>query len=265
MSASQKPCQVRSPVSDFVLRLGFSVLVGTAISAGILLAVLEYYKRRKPDAYLSRNVWLSLSMIGPNVLTYTILAPWWAFAYQQAAGLTQFSWPVTTGTLAAAFVVCDLSYFTEHSCGHRFRFLWGLHHGAHHTSDLYNVPLAYRVSFMTQFVTPVFYLPWVLLGLHPLVVLGFQLFVFHYQAWLHTEQIGRLGVLDRLINTPAVHRVHHSAAPDHKAVNLGGVLMIWDHLFRTYRPPLENLTYGIAGRPATSSYTGLYLDPWRSG
>lgn len=255
-----------SVTDDLALRLGFSVLVGMAITAGILLAILEFKSRRgRRDEYLSRNIWLSLSMIGPNVLTYVVLAPWWAFTYEIASGLTDFSLPVTAATLLAAFVACDFSYFAEHTCGHRVRLFWGLHHGAHHTSDLYNVPLAYRVSFVTQFITPVFYLPWVLLGFHPLVVLGFQLFVFHYQAWLHTEAIGRLGLLDKLINTPAVHRVHHSADPAHRAVNLGGVLMIWDHLFRTYRAPLEPVAYGIAGQAPSSTFVGLYLDPWKTG
>ena len=179
-------------MGDFELRLGFSVLVGTAITVGIMLAIYEHTRQPTRDDYRRRNVWLSLSMIGPNALTYVLLAPWWAFVYASVAGLSQADLPVNLMTLAAAFIAADLSYFIEHSSGHRIRLMWSLHHGAHHTSDLYNVPLAYRVSFMTQLVSPLFYVPWVLLGFHPMVVLGFQLFVFHYQAWLHTEKIGRL-------------------------------------------------------------------------
>lgn len=197
------------------------------------------------------------------MLMYVVVAPWWAFVYQNIAEWTPRTIAIDAVSLLAAFVACDLSYYVEHRCGHQIRILWRLHHGTHHHSDLYNVPLAYRVNFLTQLTTPLFYLPWLLLGFHPLVILGFQLFVFHYQAWIHTETIGRLGVLDFVINTPGVHRMHHSSDPAHQAVNLGGVTMLWDHLFRTYCTPGDEVNYGVAGIPATTTYAGVYLDPWR--
>ena len=251
-------------MSDYSLRLGLSVLVGLAITAGLMLATWEYMGRtRERNDYISRNMKLSLSALGPNVLMYVVLAPWWAFVYQQIAEFVPRSIAINAGSLLAAFVVCDLSYYVEHRCGHKILFLWRLHHGTHHHSDLYNVPLAYRVSFLTQITAPLFYIPWLLLGLHPLLIVGFQVFVLHYQAWIHTETIGRLGILDRLFNTPAVHRMHHSNEPAHRAVNLGGVTLMWDHLLRTYCAPQDDVTYGVAGRPATTTYRGIYLDPWR--
>lgn len=251
-------------MSDFSLRLGFSVLVGLAITAGLMLAAWEYLGRpAEPNAHTNRNVKLSLSTLGPNVFMYVVLAPWWAFVYQQMAAFTPRDVAINAASLLAAFVACDLSYYVEHRCGHRIRILWRLHHGTHHGSDLYNIPLAYRVNFLTQFTTPLFYLPWLLLGFHPMVILGFQLFVFHYQAWIHTERIGQLGFLDRVINTPGVHRMHHSKDPVHQAVNLGGVTLLWDHLFKTYCAPQDEVDYGVSGLPATSTYTGIYLDPWR--
>lgn len=251
-------------MSEFSLRLGFSVLIGFVIAAGLSLAAWEYLGR--PDRWNDhsrRNVKLSLSALGPNILTFVVLAPWWAIVYYEVAAFTPRSIAMNATSLFLAFVACDLSYYVEHRCGHRIRFLWRLHHGTHHHSDHYNVPLAYRVSFLTQLTTPLFYIPWLLLGFHPLLIVGFQVFVLHYQAWIHTETIGRLGILDRLINTPAVHRMHHSSKPEHQAVNLGGVTMLWDHLFRSYCAPQNEVQYGVAGTPATSTYAGLYLDPWR--
>lgn len=262
--ASRLRSASHSIVSEFSLRLGFSVLIGLAITAGITLAIWEYVGRPGLwNEHSRRNVKLSLSALGPNILTFVVLAPGWAFVYQQAAAFTQYSIATNAASLFAAFVACDFSYYVEHRCGHRIQFLWRLHHGTHHHSDLYNVPLAYRVSFLTHVTTPLFYIPWLLLGFHPLLIVGFQVFVLHYQAWIHTETIGRLGVLDWLINTPAVHRMHHSNKPAHQAVNLGGVTLLWDHLFQTYCAPQERVDYGAAGVPATRSYGGLYLDPWR--
>jgi sterol desaturase/sphingolipid hydroxylase (fatty acid hydroxylase superfamily) len=256
----------RLVVSEFSLRVGFSVLIGLVITAGLILAIFEYVGRsRLKDGYPFDSVKLSLSALGPNLVTFVVLAPYWATVYLQVGEFVPRSIPISGLSLFAAFMACDLSYYVEHRCGHQIRLLWRLHHGTHHHSDLYNVPLAYRVSFLTQVTAPLFYIPWLFLGFHPLLIVGFQVFVLHYQAWIHTETIGRLGILDTLINTPAVHRMHHSKRPEHQAVNLGGVTLLWDHLLRTYCAPQDDVNYGVEGAPASSTYSGIYLDPWRRG
>jgi sterol desaturase/sphingolipid hydroxylase (fatty acid hydroxylase superfamily) len=251
-------------VTEFSLRIGFAVLTALAITVAFALAAWEYFGRPRPWSERARqNLKVSLSAIGPNVATFLLVAPWWAIVYFQAADYAQRNIEVTLLSLTGAFIACDFSYYIEHRCGHKIRLLWRLHHGAHHHSDLYNIPLAYRVSFLTQFTSPIFYIPWLLLGFHPLLIVGFQVVVLHYQAWIHTELIGQLGILDRWFNTPAIHRMHHSKDPAHKDVNLGGVLMIWDHLFGSYCAPEEEVSYGVAGVPATTSFAGVYLDPWK--
>lgn len=56
-----------------------------------------------------------------------------------------------------------------------------------------------------------FHLPLVLLGFHPALVILGELSLQAYQLWIHTEVIGRLGPLDRVLNTPSNHRVHHGS------------------------------------------------------
>jgi sterol desaturase/sphingolipid hydroxylase (fatty acid hydroxylase superfamily) len=251
-------------VTEFSLRLGFSILVGFAIAAGFVLFAWEHIGHpQRWTASARRNMRLSLSALGPNILMFLVIAPWWALVYFQVAAWAPRTVELSAVSVVAAFIACDLSYYVEHRCGHRIRFLWRLHHGTHHHSDLYNIPLAYRVNFLTQITTPVFYIPWLLLGFHPLLIVGFQVFVLHYQAWIHTETIGQLGILDRMINTPAAHRMHHSRDPAHQAVNLGGVMMLWDHLFRSYCAPQDDVDYGVEGVAPTTTFAGIYLDPWR--
>ena len=253
-------------VSEFSIRVGFGALIALVITAGLSLGVWEYVKySRSKSGYPIQSAKLSLSALGPNVLSFVLLAPYWGAVYLQVGAFTPRNFPINAATLLAAFIACDLSYYIEHWCGHKIRFLWRLHHGTHHHSDLYNVPLAYRVNFLTQITAPLFYIPWLFLGFHPLLIVGFQVFVLHYQAWIHTETIGRLGILDMFFNTPAVHRMHHSNNAAHQAVNLGGVTMLWDHLLRTYCAPQDGVVYGVADTPATTSYLGVYLDPWRRG
>ena len=55
------------------------------------------------------------------------------------------------------------------------------------------------------------------------------------QFWVHTCLIRRLPApIEYLFSTPSHHRVHHDRRV-HK--NFGGVLIIWDRLFGTYRAP----------------------------
>lgn len=51
-----------------------------------------------------------------------------------------------------------------------------------------------------------------------------------YQFWVHTEHIGRLGVLEYIFITPSNHRIHHAQNDDYLDANYGGVFIIWDRI-----------------------------------
>ena len=73
-----------------------------------------------------------------------------------------------------------------------------------------------------------------LLGFDPLLVFFAVQINTAYQTWIHTQKIGRLGILEGVINTLTLHRVHHASNPGYIDKNFGGILMIWDRLFGTY-------------------------------
>jgi sterol desaturase/sphingolipid hydroxylase (fatty acid hydroxylase superfamily) len=52
---------------------------------------------------------------------------------------------------------------------------------------------------------------------------------------VHTELIGRLGVLDRILVTPSNHRVHHGQNDYCIDKNYGGILILWDRSVRHLR------------------------------
>jgi len=244
-----------------------SVPVGFCMSAGLLMAWEEWRWMRATGRLTpraTREMRMSLSLLPPNVVASLVAGGAWTaiFLAAQAHAL----WRMEFGVAAAiaAFVASDLSYYWEHRCAHRVGFLWKLYHAAHHSSPDYTVATAYRVSFLNQAFAPAFYLPWVLLGLPAILVLAFQLTCFHYQAWLHTESIERLPLLDPWLNTPANHRVHHSTAERHRDRNMGAVLMLWDRLFGTYAAPEPGLEYGIAGSATPRRWWEIYVQPWRA-
>jgi sterol desaturase/sphingolipid hydroxylase (fatty acid hydroxylase superfamily) len=70
---------------------------------------------------------------------------------------------------------------------------------------------------------------------------------------VHTEKVGKLGILDWLFNTPSNHRVHHGSNPEYIDKNLGGILMIYDHLLGTYAKETTKPVYGITHNINTSN------------
>jgi sterol desaturase/sphingolipid hydroxylase (fatty acid hydroxylase superfamily) len=103
----------------------------------------------------------------------------------------------------------------------------------------------------------------VVAGFEPVVVAGLQVFTIHYQAWVHTRAIGRLPLLDALLNTPGNHRMHHDIAMPARGVNFGGIFVIWDRLFGTYAAPQAVRGFGIAGQPAPDNWLEIYTHPFR--
>jgi len=65
-----------------------------------------------------------------------------------------------------------------------------------------------------------------------------------YQFLQHTELVGRLGVVDRMLMTPSNHRVHHGRNALYLDRNYGNILLLWDHVFGTWQPETEPVAYG---------------------
>ena len=166
------------------------------------------------------------------------------------AGITffsQFSFthlPVNILTMLLAIAIADFSYYWEHRTEHSIRFFWA-YHNVHHSSTDYNLTVASRLSWLEVCFLWIFYIPMALLGFDPLQILIAVQMTALYQIWIHTQKIGSLGILEKIINTPSLHRVHHGSNSIYIDKNFGGVLMFWDRLFGTYQPETEPVVYGL--------------------
>ena len=158
--------------------------------------------------------------------------------------LTPYQLPVNGLTIAGVIVAADFAYYWEHRTSHEIRLLW-TGHAVHHSSPIFNTAVAFRFGPFEPVLAVLFHLPLVLLGFHPALVILGELTVQAYQFWIHTDVIGRLGPLDRVLNTPSNHRVHHGSDAKYLDRNHGGILMVWDHLFGTYQAEEETPTYGL--------------------
>ncbi|MDX2224256.1 MAG: sterol desaturase family protein [Rhodospirillaceae bacterium] len=206
----------------------------------------------------------SYATVLPTVAVQGLAFAWWWAAYSAVARIAPFEITTTWASAIVCIVVVDLLYYWDHRLGHAVRGLWAVYHSVHHSSPSFDQSTAFRISFVDQFIVPVFYLPAVVAGFDPWLIVAAQSLVLAYQSWIHTEMIGRLGWLDLIVNTPSNHRVHHGAQPCYRDMNYGGILMIWDHLFGTYRAETERPAYGLV-TPIWSNdpVTVMGCEAWR--
>jgi sterol desaturase/sphingolipid hydroxylase (fatty acid hydroxylase superfamily) len=142
------------------------------------------------------------------------------------------------------FFLDDLCYYWYHRAHHEVRVLWASH-VVHHSSQRYNFSTALRQTW-TPFGALPFWLPLALLGFPPWMILLQQSVNLLYQFFLHTERIDRLPrPVELVMNTPSHHRVHHGSNTAYLDRNYGGILIVWDRLFRTFEAEGERVVYGL--------------------
>lgn len=149
--------------------------------------------------------------------------------------------------LALGFLLVDAAYYFKHYAEHNFPVFW-LAHRIHHSPAEYHGLISYRFSpWAILHLLPLLSLI-AFLGIHPSVILFSLATSGIYQNIGHLNFLCRPSFLDRFVQTPFVHRAHHSPDPNLHQCNFGGVFYIWDHLFGTYRSiPAEVVpTAGLA-------------------
>lgn len=247
-----------SPMSASILHT--LEMLATALSAlFVVFLPLETWRRHRAgrlDRRSVREMLASASPLLPTLLAGPLVLAFIAALYGLAHALTPLRLPVDWGTAALALLLVDFLYYWDHRAAHRVRAYWAIGHSVHHSSWQYDQTTAFRISFVDGFISPWFYLPAVLLGFHPMLVVACLGLVLAYQQWLHTESVGRLGWLDAIFNTPSNHRAHHAVQPQYIDRNYGAVLIVWDRLFGTYVREDEAPVYGLTEQIGSAH-------PWR--
>ena len=237
-----------------------------AVPLYILLILLELaYERwsgrhtyRLADAVTSIDTAV-LRMLLEGPLRLLLVVPY-AWLYEHARLWTLD--PASPWTWLLGFVAVDFCFYWAHRSLHRYNLLWGAHQ-PHHSSEDFNLSTALRKgAFQTAFDWP-FYLPLALLGLPLplfLVLLGAQLV---YQFWIHSQHVGRLGMLEWFMVTPSNHRVHHGQNDRYIDKNHGGVFIFWDRLLGTFADETEAVRYGVTTPVHTFDPLRLQFSWWR--
>ena len=233
--------------------------------AAILAELVWITIKHRGGRYETRDALTSLIMGAGSVASGIILGfIAWGF-FMTLWAITPRDLGTSIWVVALCFVLDDLRYYWVHRFGHRIRWVWASHVN-HHSSQHYNLTTALRQTWTGTFTfMMVVRAPVILLGFHPAMVLFVGGLNLIYQFWIHTEAIGKMPRwFEAVMNTPSHHRVHHGRNPRYLDANYAGVFIVWDKLFGTFVPELEEEKpdYGLVHNIGTFNPLRVAFHEW---
>ncbi|MFC7467451.1 sterol desaturase family protein [Actinomadura keratinilytica] len=176
-----------------------------SIPAFVLLTVVEIVTvRLHPDeeqaGYETKDAATSVTMgigsLGFDLLWKIPIVAVYTLAYE----LTPLRVPVLWWTVPLVLLAQDFFYYWSHRGHHVIRILWACH-VVHHSSRRFNLTTALRQPWTSLTSWP-FYLPLILLGVHPAVLAFCSSVNLVYQFGIHTERIGGCRARSSSSSTP---------------------------------------------------------------
>lgn len=248
-------------------------LVGTAAAAAAVTTVADVARRRAdlpaggalPPARAEALARLggagAVAAVGATALA---AATTWAAQTGGQRLFARASRDLGTGAAAHLLAILgwDAIYYWNHRLSHESRWLWAVH-VVHHSSERYNLSTALRQPVAEGVTLSVPYGLLALLGVRPSLIENARALNLIYQFWIHTEAIGSIGWLEKVLNTPSHHRVHHGSNRRYLDRNHGSILIIWDKLFGTFEPEVERPVYGLTRNIDTFDPRRVATHEWR--
>ena len=219
---------------------------------------VKYYDSKDSLA----NTALALLHQGSDAIALLLLMPYFNYLHQFA--LFDISMNITT--VFIAFLLQDFLYYWFHKASHHIHWLWAAH-VVHHSSTKLNFSTAFRQSLMYPLAGMwLFWMPMIIVGFEPSIVFTVVALNLAYQFFVHTQLVDKLGFLEKVLNTPSHHRVHHSTNKAYVDRNFAGVLIIWDKLFGTYVEENETKNgpcrFGIIGQIKSNNPIAITFHQW---
>lgn len=157
-------------------------------------------------------------------------------------------WPRSLNTwqqVLLILLIADCTHYWLHRCCHDWPILWRLH-SIHHAVQKVNMlnstrfhPLETSLQFLCDTA------PFILLGVSPDVMALYYVLQVSKGLLQHSNLDVRLGLANRIISGPELHRLHHSIDPIQSNTNFGSKLSIWDSIWGTYMRPANQVITAI--------------------
>lgn len=163
------------------------------------------------------------------------------------------------------FIIYELAYWLQHWLAHKVRLLWCLH-SPHHAPGSMNM----FVGFNHSFLETIFYMPFMLgfvpalLGVDPAVIAVLTFVDIIWGNLLHISDkvvTRRYGVLEKFMQTPSFHRVHHAQNIRYMDTNYNSITQLGDWLMGTLQPldDDEPVRFGITREVNTNSFLDVHF------
>lgn len=277
--------RVLDPLTLGVGRWG-KALIGTAVAAGVATTAADIVRRRTaygrlpaagvvsetsrygssapPPALPANPTMTGVTAVAAVGATALAAATTWA---AQTSGKRLFALgrrDLGTGWAASLLALFgwDFIYYWNHRLSHESRWLWAVH-VVHHSSEHYNLSTALRQPVAEGVTWTVPYGVLALAGVRPTLIENARALNLIYQFWIHTEVVRSIGWLEKVLNTPSHHRVHHGSNRRYLDRNHGSILIIWDRLFGTFEPETERAVYGLTRNIDTVNPVRIATHEWR--
>lgn len=225
-------------------RFGFQLDLAVLISSVLTLAVAWISERRLPyrkewsvsQGDLSSDIasaGVIVGMVDPLLKAAAPLAVVGLYATMNVPPILAHL-PVWL-QIALVLLLVEFGKYWSHRLHHQATSLWWLH-AMHHSSErLYFLnglrfhPLNYVVNFSIAV------LPVMLVGVSPEAMIGYLAITQPIVLLQHANIDLQSGRLNWIVSTPEVHRWHHSTKASEANCNFGNALLIWDHVFGTFK------------------------------
>lgn len=259
---------------------GVNLDIAVLAASIFTLGVIWFLERKQPyrKCWNKNNADLTSDLVSAGVLIglidplLKILAPLAVVALYGTFITKSFvvEWPLWLQVVMVLFLI-EFGKYWAHRLHHVAAPLWWLH-AMHHSSErLYFLngmrfhPLNYIVNFGLSV------LPVMLFGFSLEAILGYLAITQPVVLLQHANIDLKHGVLNKVFSTPEVHRWHHSTIPHEANSNFGNALLIWDHVFATFKSEagfddskeVGLFTASKTYYPATSSYVNQLLSMFK--
>ena len=172
------------------------------------------------------------------------------------------------GQAVLGFLLMDLTFYYWHRANHVYPVLWRFHN-VHHVDPDLDVSTSFRFHFGETLYSSLFRLLQVgLLGIGPVTYLVYEV-VFNLATGFHHSNLrlplGLERALNRVLVTPRMHGVHHSAVGPETNANYAVIFRWWDFLHNTLKLniPQHDIVIGVPGylSPADNRLWALLAAP----
>lgn len=252
---------------------GLSLFVLTVTNMA-LIAVLELWLPDRPEWKWTRDRQVVNDLLhgganqfgaalGANALTILFAIVGGKLAANSALGFWPSAWPLWMQVLLAVLIVDFFDYW-KHRAYHVWTIAWPIH-ALHHNPDRMNVFKAGRLHFLESTIRSlVVYSPLVVLGA-PVMVLLWIAALMNFGGNLNHSNLAQNlpRVVHALFATQKSHWLHHSKDHALGASNFSPLTLLFDHLFRTFRHPLDTelMAVGIVPDPIPKNFPAQLAAP----